>query len=71
MKRLQLSKSLSETEASNSTIVTRTKRTMRNALLVAAHKHGPARARDIQAFEYDEKVAENTFHVITMRIDVP
>ena len=71
MKRLQLTKSLSLMEASNSALVTRTKRTMRNALLVAAHKHGPARARDIAAFEYDETIAGTSFHIITMRIDIP
>lgn len=76
MKRLQLSRALSPTEATNSALVTRTKRLMRGSLLTAALKHGPARARDIRLTEYDETLATEDgeplhMHIISMRIDVP
>ena len=76
MKRLQISKGLSELEANNDVIVERTKRTMKNALLVAAQKQGKARARDITTVEYVEALSTETgepniLHIISMRIDMP
>ena len=75
MKRLQLSRSLSQMEAGNSALVTRTKRLMRGSLLTAALKQGPARARDITVTEYDETLSSDgvpiPMHIITMRIDIP
>lgn len=76
MKRLQLSRALSDTEASNAALVTRTKRLMRGSLLTAALKHGPARARDIKLTEYVETLASEDgkplqMFIITMRIDIP
>lgn len=77
MKRLTISKSLSELEATNSLIVQRTKRDLRRMLIADARKHGstitPA------AIVTTEKVETLTLNpdephslrIITMRVDIP